>query len=284
MNYILLLISISSMVLHNSLLSRINKKHLHSKSDIYCYNSLLYIVCTLLFAVMAFGGSISLYTVLLGFVFGLVTMLSTFYRSLALSKGPTHITILIATSSMIIPTLSGTVLFGEKFSFPKLIAMVVLIFFIYLCSKTDEETKSIGKGWVLYCGLAFLSQGIIGVIQKIHQSSEHKSELFSFLLVSFCVSFVFARILTGNRKKEKKFTKIHYIFALFSGVCMFTMNYLNLKLSGLLPSQLFFPAVNGSSLILTTVVAVVLFKETLTRRQVIGVVGGLLSLIAICIL
>ena len=65
---------------------------------------------------------------------------------------------------------------------------------------------------------------------------------------------------------------------------MFTMNYLNLKLSGLLPSQLFFPAVNGSSLILTTIVAVVLFKETLTKRQVIGIVGGLLSLIAICIL
>ena len=62
------------------------------------------------------------------------------------------------------------------------------------------------------------------------------------------------------------------------------MNYLNLVLSGMLPSQLMFPLVNGSSIIISTLISVFLFKETLTKKQLIGVCGGISSLIAICLL
>ena len=57
----------------------------------------------------------------------------------------------------------------------------------------------------------------------------------------------------------------------------------NLKLSGLLPSQLFFPVVNGSAIILSSVMSVLLFKEKLTKRQVVGLLGGIISLVAICL-
>ncbi|MBR5307849.1 MAG: EamA family transporter [Clostridia bacterium] len=283
MNYLLLVTSITSMVLNNSLMSRVSKTMLSGRTDVYRYNALSYIICIALFGAMTLGGSISLYTVILGVLFGTVTLLSNFYRTLALAKGPTHITILITTSSMIIPTLSGVVMGLEEFRPLKLVAMAVLIFFIYLSAKKDEGT-SIGKGWLLLCMLAFLFQGIIGVIQKIHQSSEHKAELFPFLFVSFTVSFLFATVMGYTKKTETKFGAKHFILSAISGICIFTMNVLNLKLSGLLPSQLFFPAVNGTAIIFTSLVAVLLFKEKLSKRQFIGIAGGLLSLVAICVL
>jgi multidrug transporter EmrE-like cation transporter len=61
------------------------------------------------------------------------------------------------------------------------------------------------------------------------------------------------------------------------------MNYINLKLSGLLPSQLFFPLINGSAIILSSLSSVFIFKESLSKKQVVGLVGGILSLIAICL-
>jgi multidrug transporter EmrE-like cation transporter len=79
------------------------------------------------------------------------------------------------------------------------------------------------------------------------------------------------------------FTKKHLAFALVCGICTFGMNFLNLKLSGLLPSQLFFPIVNGSAIILSSVMSVLLFKEKLTKKQIIGLCGGIVSLIAICL-
>lgn len=283
MDYFLLSLSIASMALNNSLLSGVGKKLLHGRNDTYRFNSMSYLICIFLFAFLALGNEFSLYTVCLGIIFGIVTMLSNFYRVLALADGPTHITILITTSSMIIPTMSGVVMGLELFKPLKLLVIAILIFFIYLSAKKDQNTK-IGKNWLLYCALAFIFQGIIGVIQKVHQSSAHKGELFPFLFVSFAISFVFASFMGYRKKTETKFSGRHYIIALICGVCVFTMNFLNLKLSGVLPGQLFFPTVNGTTIILTSLVAVVIFKEKLTYRQLIGLIGSILSLVTICLI
>lgn len=70
---------------------------------------------------------------------------------------------------------------------------------------------------------------------------------------------------------------------LFCGVCAFCMNYINMKLSGILPSQLFFPLVNGSAIVLSSLVSIFFFKEMPTQKQVVGLCGGILSLILICV-
>lgn len=283
MDYLLLMTSVLSMVVNNIVLSGVGKRMLNGRTDTYRFNSFAYLICVFLFAFLTFGNAFSIYTIILGAVFGIVTMLSNFYRVLALANGPTHITILITTASMIIPTMSGVVMGLEMLKPLKLLVIAVLIFFIYLSAKKDKDSK-IGKNWIIYCGLAFIFQGIIGVIQKIHQSSEHKSELFPFLFISFTVSFLFATIMGYSKKTDTRFTGKYYFFSVLCGVCIFTMNYLNLRLSGVLPSQLFFPAVNGTTIILTSIIAVAAFKEKLTKLQFIGLAGGLLSLAAICLL
>ena len=84
--------------------------------------------------------------------------------------------------------------------------------------------------------------------------------------------------------RELNFTRRLVFFALLSGACTFTMNYLNLKLSGLLPSRLFFPIVNGSSIVICSILSVVLFRERLTGKQMVGLAGGIASLVLICLL
>ncbi len=282
-NYILLSVSMLSIVLQNGLFNSVSKTKLKNKYDRFNYNSWLYLICFLMFAALCIGGKITLYSVLLGLAFGIVTMLSNFSKITALAKGPMHITILVTTSSMIIPALSGVVMFGEKFSIGKTFAILLLIFFIYISLKKDKSS-SFNKDWILYCVLAFIFQGAIGIIQKIHQSSSHKDELFVFLAVSFLFSCIFSKCLSFGGKEKLKFTKKEYIFAFLCGICTFTMNYINLKLSGIIPSQIFFPLVNGGSIVLTSLVSVFIFKEKLSKRQTIGLIGGIISLILICIL
>ena len=275
-----LILSISSVVLQNGIFNSVCKKHLKTNDDIYQFNIFVYAVCILIFGILTLNGSLSLYTVLLGVLFGVVTALSNLYKMLALSKGPMHITLLITTSSMIIPTLSG-VFFGEKFSLFKLLLVLILIYFIYLSIGKSKEGK-INKSWGIYCLLAFILIGSIGVIQKIHQTSSHKSEISGFLFVSFFISL----IISGLRVKDKKNFKDKknlIPLAMICGGCTFSMNYINLKLSGLLPSQLFFPLVNGSAIILSSLMSVIVFKERLSKKQTVGLVGGIICLIAICL-
>lgn len=280
MTTILLVLSISSVVLQNGIFNIVCKKALKTNDDIYKFNIFVYAVCILVFGILTLNGKISLYTVLLGMLFGVVTALSNLYKMLALSKGPMHITLLITTSSMIIPTLSG-VFFGEKFSLLKLIVVFILVYFIYLSVGKGNDSK-INKSWVIYCLFTFVLMGSIGVIQKIHQTSVHKSEISGFLFVSFFISL----IISGLRIKEKRSFKVSpklIPLALVCGVCTFAMNFINLKLSGLLPSQLFFPLAQGSTIVLSSAMSVVLFKEHLSKKQTIGLIGGIASLIAICL-
>ena len=280
MLFIQTVISISSMVLQNCLFNNICKKELTTNDHIYSFNMIMYAVCIALFGIAFLGGQVSAFTIALGLMFGVVTALSNFYKMRALNAGPMHITLLVTTSSMIIPTMSG-VFFGEKFSLLKLISVVFLIGFIYLSfNKTDD--KKTNKKWFLFCVLAFLFQGSIGVLQKIHQFSEYKGELNGFLFVAFICSLVYSRIRTGKSYRELGFRKKHIMFAIVCGVCTYIMNFLNLKLSGLLPSQLFFPLVNGSAIVLSSLMSVLFFKEHLSKKQLIGLCGGIVSLIAIC--
>jgi drug/metabolite transporter (DMT)-like permease len=269
------------MVAYNSLINGVCKKDLKTTDHVHAFSSIFYAVCVVLFALVALGGGISWFTVILGLAFGVVTNLSAYYKMRALASGPMHVTLLVTTSSMIIPTMSG-VFFGESFSIPKLCVVALLIFFIYLSLEKKGDSK-INKRWLIFCLLAFIFQGSIGVLQKIHQSSVHKDETGAFLFVAFICSLLYSHIRAKKNFKELNFTKKHLAFALICGICTFGMNFLNLRLSGLLPSQLFFPVVNGSAIILSSVMSVLLFKEKLTKKQIIGLCGGILSLIAICL-
>ena len=200
----------------------------------------------------------------------------------SLSTGPMHITLLITTSSMIIPTMSG-LFFGERFSILKLALVLILIGFLYLSLDSKKGDAKANRHWLFFCALAFVFQGSIGVLQKIHQSSPHKDEASAFLFVAFICSLLYSRIRAKKSYRELQFTKKHVLLAVICGLCTYSMNFLNLKLSGMLPSQLFFPLVNGSAIVLSSLLSVLLFKERLTGRQLVGLCGGIACLVGICL-
>ena len=67
------------------------------------------------------------------------------------------------------------------------------------------------------------------------------------------------------------------------GVGVALNNQINLYLSGVIPSAVFFPIVNGGGLILITLASLVFFKERLTGRQWIGLGLGIAATLLLCI-
>jgi len=277
----LIITSITTMVLQNCLFNSYCKTKLKTEKSINFFNIMVYSVCILIFGILLLNEKISVYTVLLGLLFGIVTALSNLFKMLSLSSGSMNITLLVTTSSMIIPTMSG-VFFGEKFSFSKLCVVFILIVFIYLSVSKSEDTK-INKKWFLFCLLAFIFQGTVGVLQKIHQNSSHKTEVSGFLFIAFICAVVFCFLRSRGPKQKITFNKMTVFVGLVCGGCTFGMNYINLKLSGVLPSQLFFPLINGSAIVLSSLMSIIIFKERLSKRQTVGLIGGIASLIAICL-
>ena len=66
-----------------------------------------------------------------------------------------------------------------------------------------------------------------------------------------------------------------------AGICL-VGTFITEFTSNTATAAIFFPIVNGGHLILTTLSALVLFKEKLTVRQWIGIAVGIVSVVLLC--
>jgi drug/metabolite transporter (DMT)-like permease len=280
------------------LASYIFKKVYSNKSGggmtgVYVYSAVGCIVSAIVLLLWGGLDGFSAFTVILGILFGIAVSAQEIFVIKAFRSGPMAFTMVIVSCSTVFTALSGFFFFEEKIGVLQLIGIVLMVgSFIFATEKKEGEKKG-GFLWLVFCILAFLCAGAVGFMQKTHQTSvAHKDELNSFLILSFIVSFIFALTLalTSMKKEgqpliEKKDGKIYWlVFAIMiaSGICVAANHKFNLALSGEIPSAAFFPIVNGGNLVLTTLSALVIFKERLTKRQWIGVTFGVLSVICLC--
>ena len=66
------------------------------------------------------------------------------------------------------------------------------------------------------------------------------------------------------------------------GICAAANNKMNLYLSGVMSSAVFFPIVNGGGMILSAITSLFLFKEKFTAEKWIGISLGIVAVVLIC--
>lgn len=234
----------------------------------------------------------SWYTVGLGAIFGAVTALQGITNVAALCYGPISYTSVIISFSTLLSALSGAVLFGESISGTQIIGIVLMLISFAVAPGEQSDTQKRNKKWLGLCIIAFLATGFIGIIQKIHQSTIYKDELDEMLIISFAVSSIICMCLTVFQKRKKRDNSGVYrnlikqkkfiLIVVGYGVCIAVNNKFNLYLSGVIDSAVFFPLVNGGGLVLSTVAAILLFREKLSKKQWIGVGLGIISVLFLC--
>ncbi len=227
----------------------------------------------------------SLFSALLGTLFSALIMLVLIFTLKAQSQGTFAYTTIIISLSAIIPSLSGALFFKEKISFYQIIGVVMMIVCIVLSpNRTQGSQKPFNVKWLIYCMLAFFATGFIGITQKIHQNSAtHRDEMPVFLLTAFSVGTVVSCIIYiinarhTKRAMSVSFSRSAFILPIISGACLSIPHTVNLFLSGILPSILFFPTANLCPMILNMLTSVLLFREKLSFKQWIGISFGILS-------
>lgn len=250
--------------------------------NIFCFLSILLIY---LFSGTKF--SFSVFSVLLGAALAVANILSLEGVLQAQACGSFAYTSVIVALSAIIPSMSGPVLFGEKVTFSQFVGIALMVICILLSPARDEgEKRSFSLKWLLFCAVAFVFSGAVGVVQKIHQNNAaHKAEMPALLLTCFFVSFVLSGIKLiierGRTKKSgerlNKLTPAVVLFPAAAGLCFAFPHTINLFLSGRLASVVFFPTINLCPMMLTMLYAVFGFRERLSAKQWAGIAVGVLS-------
>ncbi len=282
------------------------KKFNGSKERNFC-NTLVCLAVIIVFLIWGGFGESSLFTLLLGLAFGIVTGTQYLFSFMAISVGPWAYTAIISSLSTLIPTTSGWIFWGEPVSIFQVFGIIFLVGCLLLSTDTSSaENKKISFKWLFYAIITFITTGLIGVLQKIHQTSPYKGEGNAFLIIAFIISMLFsfvffatdifkeknvsvAKKLNSNEYAEKKvglnsyFSVIWILLIAFIGISAAVNNKLNLYLSGVFPTAFFFPITSGTSLLLTTLFAVVVFKEKLKKKQWLGFAFGVISFVFFCL-
>ena len=271
-------------------------KEFSSLSEGFMFNAVSGVTAALILLVWGGFGTPSTFTVLLGMVFGAVTALQGITNISALQIGPMSYTSVITSFSTIISALSGVLFFNESLGWSRIVGMVLMLTSFVLAAKSDGDEKKANLKWLSLCLVTFAATGSIGIMQKVHQSSEFKAELNAFLVIAFVTSATictaFSRILRGRENRSegegagKSFNTKRLLLLLgimiASGSCVAVNNKFNLYLSGVMDSAVFFPVVNGGGLVLTTLAAVLIFRERLSVRRWLGVAFGIASVVFLC--
>ena len=270
------------------------KKTMKNESELYSFNAGAGLVCTVvLFFLSGCSLETSLYSVLLGIIFGFTTMMSAIFSAKAIKIGPFGYTTVIISLATALTALSGAFFWNETLSIFKIIGIILMIgSFFFAIDTENHDEKKLNKKWFLLCILGLLTCALIGILQKIHQTSVYKNELMSFLFVAFLTNAIgsFGWYILQKRKEEvveenKTPNKVlrFLIAVLICGIGAAGNNVLNLYLSGVTDTAIFFPVVNGVPLLTSLVVSFVLFKEKLKSKQLVGLFIGVVAIICLFI-
>lgn len=233
---------------------------------------------------------LSPFSVLLGIAMALSNIFSAEFTLKAQSTGSLTYTMVIIALSAVLPTFSGLILFDERVTVVQFIGTLFMAVGIILSPDNSQGTKSKASlKWLIYCIAAFTSTGMIGVIQKIHQSSSiHCNEMPSMLLTCFLISSAFSGVKLFRETKNAENCDsrnnagaFQVIVSAAAGASVALPHTVNLFISGKLPSVILFPTVNLLPMILTILFSVIVLHERITKKRWIGVIVCILATVLV---
>lgn len=304
-DYLLFLISIIAAACNNVILHFISFKNV--KYNPFLFNAGISVVWLVVLSIIGGSGVYSATTVLYGVLYGLVMTGFLFFKTQAMATGPILLTSLLGCSSFVITTVFNAIYWKESVDFFSVAGIILMLAALCLTTmkgsskNVDRESKvKANSAWGIYCVFFLLFAASTGIIFKFHQTYDraNTSEMMivsavvsalTFLVVYFVSKFYSKKKSTepvgeisekdvADKRKEKI---LLYCLLIACGIVSCVYNRLNVYLTGVLPSVLFFPVFNGSVVMLASVAGRFVFKEKLTKRQIAGVYLGLTAIVLI---
>ena len=276
-----LLASLNSLVLR-----KFKNRTFQTPGDSFFFNGGMSVIWTLIMTVWFFsagGIRMSGGAVLFGMIYGVILCLFLYCKNQAISQGPVSLTSLIGNCAFIPATWFGVLYANERVSAFQIVGMCLMLSALFLCINPKKSGEQLSLKWLLSCLAFFCAGGLIGMFYKVFGKSDAAGEVNAMMLsasVVSCALFFLVGILV-NKTGKQGLPKIHrasLLYILLAGITGCVYIRLNVALSAVIPSAIFFPVANGGIVVVTTIVGALAFREKLNRTQISGVLLGLLAL------
>ena len=292
MKYLLIPLMCVLAVTKITLQSDFSKKSDKSLYDSVSYNMIMFLVASVFFSPFLLDASIERLTFIQGIIMGVLSVIFQFFYICAFSKGKMTLTVIINNFSMLLPIGVSYYMFNEPLGFMKIIGILLaLVSLVLVTAKGKNETiskKSDNILWLIFMVLVFLSNGFISINQKIYSKTVPKLQVFAFVAIAYISATIISAVilivmrLLNNQKRSKLNSKM-LISGASAGVIIGVFQCLNTYAASIIDGAVLYSSYNCATSILSAAVGRVLFKERLSKKQFIGAIIGIFSIMFLCI-
>ena len=251
-------------------------------------NAIIALVATLFFVVTdtdGFHAPIEMYPLALvnALLYG-----AGFYCTFAAFKcGPFGLTRLIGNFSLTFTIFYGIFFLNEQ---PKLatyigIAMIFVAMVLINYRKRDENEMGVSLKWFILAMISLAANGFSGILTKMQQIKFDNACSSEFQVVSVGGSFVILAVigLILDRDKLGYVLKRGTVYGAAAGAFNGARNFLTLIIYMLLPLSVISPMKTGVGMIGSFALALCVYKERYTKKQIVGVIIGAVAVILLTI-
>ena len=191
---------------------------------------------------------------------------------------------------VLIPLVASNVFFNEVIKPTQWLGMgLLLLAVVIMCSYNNSIKAKITPSsfaLLIICGIA---NGIADFSQKVFtkcmpDGSAAVFNFYTYLFAAFVlVAFYSVSCKTKHANGNADIKKI-FGYILIMAICLFANSYFKTLAAGHLSAVLLYPLNQGCALILSAIMASVLFKEKITTKAVIGILTAFIGLLIINLL
>ena len=282
MKYIIVLLLCVLAVTKLSIQGAFGKKNVRNSLDALVFNGVVFAVAALLFLPTVFGCSPAVW--LYALPASVFTVAYQVFYTKALTMGSVSLTVLIANFAMVFNVLVSYFFFGDSMSPVRLSGIVITVISFIICTDFRNAQKKT-KNWLTMAVLSLFTSSAGSVVSKFFGESPYKNEsaayvscLYIVSAVLVCLFYLFMHI----KGKKITFSKgpwnvIKYALGVGLSLALYQLIYTTAL--GKMDGTFLFPATTGSIIILSTLSGILLFKDMLPKKQVVGVVLGVIAVV-----
>lgn len=276
-----------------TLQSRFSKTGHRGVGDSIFYNGVMFLTVAILFSPWLIVGGATPQTLVFGVLMGILSVAFQLFYLCAFSRGKMTLTVILNNFSMILPIAVSFFVFHEPFGPWKSVGMVLALvsFCLTVAKEKPREGQSQSKfsgAWLIFTLLVFLTNGLIGINQKLYSSQSEALQAFEFVAVSYITAALLSAVMLSILLWRGKWSpgtlgRSAILSPCLVGILLGVFQVLNTYTASVLPGTVLFPVYNCGTSILLCLVGKLLFRETLTLRQYLGVAVGLAAILCLCL-
>lgn len=209
---------------------------------------------------------------------------------ISVKKGAYMMLDIFLTMGVLIPLVASNIFFHEVIRLSQWIGIAVLFAaVVIMCSYNNSIKARITPASFVLLILCGAANGIADFSQKLFtiRIPEGSTAVFNFYTYVFAaLVLIVSFAVTGKTEPTGSKSTLKHIFGyiLIMALCLFANSYFKTLAAGQLKAVLLYPLNQGCSLILSAIMAAVLFKEKITIKAVIGICTTFVGLLIINVL